>query len=150
MVKTRLMAAALTLLAWLACPALGEEAIVGSVKTVRGSVVVRRGAETIACREGLHLVALDVLQTSADGRVGMILQDGTRISIGPNSELKIDRFIYQPASSKFDLLVRLIRGVMAYTSGKIAKFSPESVRVETPVGTIGIRGTHFAVSLEGG
>ncbi len=135
---------------WLALPALGAETIVGSVKTVHGGVVVRRGAETLPCQEGLHLIPQDTLQTSADGALGVILQDGTRIALGPNTELKIDQFVYQPVEGKFDLLVRLARGVMAYVSGKIAQFSPESIRVETPVGMVGMRGTHFAISLDGG
>ncbi|SPE29144.1 conserved hypothetical protein [Candidatus Sulfopaludibacter sp. SbA6] len=97
----------------------------------------------------MHLLLNDILQTSADGLLGVILQDGTRISIGPNTELKIDRFLYEPAEGKFGLLLRLGRGVLAYISGKIAQFSPDSVTVETPVGVLGLRGTHFAVSIEG-
>ena len=134
---------------WSLSPASGAEGLAGSVKTVRGGVVVRRGTEALPCQEGLHLMRQDILQTSADGRVGVIFQDGTRIALGPNSELKIDRFVFQPADGKFDLLIRLTRGVMAYISGKIAQFSPESVRVETPVGTVGLRGTELAISLEG-
>jgi hypothetical protein len=77
------------------------------------------------------------------------LEDGTRISLGPNTELKVDRFVYQPAQGKFGLLLRLGRGALAYISGRIAQFSPESVSVETPVAVIGLRGTSFAVSIEG-
>ena len=137
------------LLSLFTLPVRGEDALVGSVKTVQGVTLVRRGTENLPIREGMHLQLNDTLQTSADGRLGVILQDGTRISLGPNTELKIDRFVYQPADSKFALLLRLGRGVFAYISGKIAQFSPESVTIETPVGVLGLRGTHFAVSLEG-
>jgi hypothetical protein len=129
--------------------AWGAESIIGSVCTVQGSVVARRGAEAIPVHEGLHLMANDILQTSADGRVGAILQDGTRIGLGPNTELKIDSFVYEPAEGKFSLLLRLTRGVLAYVSGRIARLAPGSVTVETPVGVLGLRGTHFAVSIEG-
>lgn len=125
------------------------DTVVGSVKTVQGGVVVHRGTENIPIREGAHLLLNDTLQTSADGRLGAILQDGTRISLGPNTELKVDRFIYEPAEGKFGLLLRLGRGVLAYISGKIAQFAPGSVTIETPVGVLGLRGTHFAVSIEG-
>jgi len=135
---------------WLAVAAPGAEPIAGSAKTVHGVVVVLRGTETIPCREGMHLMPQDALRTSADGSLGVILQDGTRIALGPNTELKIDRFVYEPVQGKFDLLVRLARGVMSYVSGKIAQFAPSSVRVETPVGVVGLRGTHLAISLEGG
>lgn len=142
-------ASVLLLSSWLVLPALSQESIVGSVKTVRGAVAIKRGPATIPCLEGVHLLPQDVLQTAADGSVGVIFQDGTRIALGPNTELKIDRFVYQPADGQFSLLVRLARGMMAYISGKIARFSPESVHVETPVGTVGLRGTHFAISLDG-
>jgi hypothetical protein len=129
--------------------AYGAEPIAGSVKTVQGSVQVRRGAQTIPATEGMHLLVNDILQTAADGRVGAILQDGTRIGLGPDTELKIDTFIYQPADQKFGLLLRLAQGVIAYVSGKIAKLSPGSVSIETPVGVIGLRGTHVAITIEG-
>jgi hypothetical protein len=136
-------------LAGLTIPASGAETVVGSVKTVRGGAIVQRGTDTIRLREGTHLLLNDTLQTATDGWLGVILQDGTRISLGPNTELKVDRFIYEPVDGKFGLLLRLGRGALAYVSGKIAQFSPESVSVETPVGVLGLRGTHFAVSLDG-
>jgi hypothetical protein len=141
--------AVITLLVGLSCEAWSAEDIAGSVKTAQGGAVVRRGTETIAAREGMHLLANDVLQTPADGRLGVILQDGTRIGLGPNTELKIDTFIYEPSAGKFGLLLRLAHGVIAYLSGRIAQLAPGSVTVETPVGVLGLRGTHLAVSLEG-
>jgi len=92
----------------------------------------------------------DVLQTSADGRLGAILQDGTGIGLGPNTELKIDSFVYDPANGKLSLILHLAQGVIAYFSGGIARLAPGAVTVETPVGVIGLRGTHLAVSIEGG
>jgi hypothetical protein len=138
-----LILACLTFSAW------GEEGVAGSVKSIHGGVVVRRGSQSIPAVEGMHLQASDILQTSADGQLGLILQDGTGIGLGPNTELKIDTFIFDPANQKFGLLIRLARGVIAYFSGRIAKLSPGSVTVETPVGVIGLRGTHMAVSIEG-
>jgi len=142
------MKVALFIFGSLAVSAWGAESIAGVVKAAQGSSVVRRGTETIPIREGMHLLVNDILNTSADGRLGVIFQDGTRISVGPGAELTIDRFVYEPADGKFALALRLARGVLTYISGKIAQFSPESVSVETPVGMVGLRGTHFAVSIE--
>jgi hypothetical protein len=129
--------------------ACGADDIVGSVKTALGGAEVRRGNDTLPARGGMHLLANDILRTSADGRLGVILQDGTGIGLGPNTELKIDSFVYDPSAGKLGLLLRLVRGVMAYFSGGIARLAPGSVTVETPVGVIGLRGTHLAVSLGG-
>jgi hypothetical protein len=143
------MGFALLVFGFLVFPAWAADPIAGSVKTLQGTAVVRRGAESLPVREGMHLLANDTLQVAPDSRLGAILQDGTRIAMGPGAELTIDRFIYEPVKGKFDLLLRLTRGVLTYVSGRIAQFSPASVRVETPVGVVGLRGTHFAILLEG-
>jgi len=135
--------------AFLAFPAWGADDIAGCVKTAHGVVVVVRGTQTLPAIEGMHLQVSDVLRTSADGSAGAILQDGTRIGLGPNTEVKIDSFIYDPANGKLSLVLRLVNGVIAYFSGKISKLAPGAVTVETPVGVIGLRGTHLAVSVEG-
>jgi len=141
--------AAFLLLSWFTFSIQGAEPVVGSVKTALGGITVRRGAETIPVREGMHLFVNDVLRTSSDGRLGVILQDGTRVSLGPDTELRIDSFVYEPVNGRFGLVLRMARGVIAYVSGKIGQFSPASVRVETPVAVVGLRGTQFAIVLEG-
>ncbi|MEO8663279.1 MAG: FecR domain-containing protein [Bryobacteraceae bacterium] len=118
------------------------------MKIVQGGASVIRNTETIPAREGMHLLVGDSLQTGGDGRLGVILQDGTRLSMGPNTRISIDQFLYEPAQAQFGLVLKLARGVMAYISGKIAQFSPESVRVETPVAVCGLRGTELAVTIE--
>ena len=129
-------------------PAHAAESVVGSIKTAEGRTFVRRASEALPGAVGLHLFTHDVLQTGADGRLACILRDGTRISLGGNSELRVDQFVYEPAQSKYALVLELARGVVAYVSGKIASFSPESVKLQTPVGIIGVRGTHLAVALD--
>lgn len=97
---------------------------------------------------GGHISVEDIIETQAASSVGMILHDGTRLSLGPNSALAVQDFVFDPGAGKLNLFIRVLRGVMAYTSGKIAQLSPQSVRVETPVAVIGLRGTKFAVSLD--
>ena len=133
----------------LALPAWSADTIAASVKSVKGGASVRRGTQTIAATAGMHLLTSDTLVTAADGSLGVIFQDGTGIGLGPNTEVKIESFLFEPVDSKFALVLRLARGVFAYFSGRIARFAPGSVSVETPVGVIGLRGTHLAVSIEG-
>jgi hypothetical protein len=99
-------------------------------------------------KEGLHILPHDVLETGGGARLGMILQDGTRVAMGPNTRLEIDTYIYSPGEGKLESLLRLVRGAMVYVSGKMAQLSPGSTKVETPVGVVGLRGTELAVSLE--
>ena len=122
--------------------------IAGSVKKVTGNVMLRRGGASMPANEGMHILPHDVFETPAGGSVGIILQDGTRVAMGANTTSR-STFVYEPSEGKLGLLLRLVRGVMVYVSGKIAQFSADSVKVETPVGVVGLRGTEVAISLEG-
>jgi len=147
MKKFRMLAAALAVCFPLAVHA--ADAPVGSIKTVRGTAFILRDAKPVDTRAGTKVLRKDLLRTGADGAIAMIFRDDTLLSLGPDSELSVDEFLYSPAEGKLSLVTRMLKGTAAYVSGIIGKLSPESVRFETPVATIGIRGTRFAVSVEG-
>jgi len=121
---------------------------VGSIKSVAGQVSVERRGQTIDAREGFLLVGQDAVRTGADARVGILLRDGSRFSLGPNSELVLAKFEFEPAEGRLGLLVRLVKGIAAYVSGQIAQMAPNASQIETPVGVIGLRGTQIAISLD--
>jgi hypothetical protein len=123
--------------------------MIGCVKTASGGATVERAGKAIPATDGMHLLLHDVLRTAADGHLGAILQDGTGIGLGPNTELNLDTFRYDPANGKLGVVLRLLRGMFAYFSGRIGKLAPGSVTVETPVGVVGLRGTRMAVSIGG-
>jgi hypothetical protein len=126
----------------------GASSSIGLVKVTEGMATIQRGEETLPARLGLALEEGDVLRTGADGRMGVVLRDDTRLSLGPESEIRIDQFVFAPAKDRLGLVVKVARGVMAFVSGNIAKLSQDAVRVETPVAIVGVRGTHFLVKVE--
>ena len=71
--------------------------------------------------------------------------------MGANTTGEIDRYsCTSRAKENPGKMLRLVRGVMVYVSGKVCQFfSADSVKVETPVGVVGLRGTEVAISLEG-
>src|SRR5215831_4589843 len=148
MQATSLIAVGLALSLSPAGSAQTTRSIAGSVKKVTGDAVLRRGADRIPVKEGLHILPHDALETAGDASIGIILQDGTRVAMGPNTRLEIDTYLYSPGEGKLESLLRLIRGVLVYVSGKMTQLSPGSAKVETPVGVVGLRGTEFAVSIE--
>jgi hypothetical protein len=79
----------------------------------------------------------------------VIFSDETLLSLGPESALVIDRFVFAPREGKFSIVLRMIRGTAAYLSGLISKLAPDSAHFETPTASIGIRGTRFVVRVEG-
>jgi hypothetical protein len=130
-------------------PVWGQEApAVGRIKVVSGSAFILRQNATIPAELGQAVFETDGLRTGADGRVGVTLKDDTRVSLGPNSEARIDRFVYAPAEGRLGFVFNIVRGVAAYVSGQIAKLAPDSIRLETPAAIVGVRGTSLAVRVE--
>jgi hypothetical protein len=130
-------------------PVWGQEtAAVGRIKVVSGSAFILRQSATIPAELGQAVFETDGLRTGADGRIGVTLKDDTRVSLGPNSEARIDRFVYAPADGRLGFVFNIVRGVAAYVSGQIAKLAPDSIRLETPAAIVGVRGTSLAVRVE--
>lgn len=128
--------------------ASAAEAPVGSIKTVKGAASIVRGNAAVATASGTRVYRNDILRTGPDGSMSMVFRDDTIISVGPGSELSVNEFIFSPADGRLSIITRLLKGTAVYMSGIIARLSPESVRFETPVANIGIRGTMFAVKVE--
>jgi hypothetical protein len=130
--------------------AMGEDAIrpIGLVKTASGEATVIRDGHRIAAQPGLSLAQGDVLSTGAKGSMGVILRDDTILSMGSSSEIHIEKFLFDPAREKLGMVMRVARGVIGYLSGRISRLAPGSVRIETPVATLGVRGTHLFARIE--
>lgn len=143
----RIIIAGLALAIAAAFTAQAAEPVVALVKTSEGAVFAVRGDEKVTLGVGQALHRRDVIET-AKGAVGLTFKDGSRISIGPNTRIEIKDFQFAPAEGKLEFLVGLVRGTMLYVSGVIAKLSPRSVRIETRVATVAVRGTRFLVKVE--
>ncbi|MFH1216660.1 MAG: FecR domain-containing protein [Pseudomonadota bacterium] len=121
----------------------------GSVKNVQGTVTVEREGTAIPAEKGMKIYARDLIVTGADGAVGVILQDNTIFSLGADSKLVLEEYVFSPDEGRFSLFAKMIKGTFVYLSGVMGKLSPESIKLETPVGTIAIRGTRFAAKIAG-
>jgi hypothetical protein len=128
-----------------AAPALADSpAAAGRIKIVSGDAVVVRADGTVPAQVGQVVFEADRLRTGPDGRLGVTLKDDTRLSLGPSSEVRLDRFAFAPAEGRLGLTLNVLRGLVAYVSGRIAKLSPDAVRLETPAAIVGVRGTTLA------
>ena len=122
--------------------------VIGSVKTLKGEAALLREGRKIVPERGTRLYQSDILQTGKDGAMGIILRDDTALSIGPSSELALKEFVFQPKEGLFSSVTRFVRGTLVYISGRIARLSPNSVKVETPVGIAAVRGTKLLVKID--
>ena len=123
---------------------------VGVVAAVQGTVSV--GAPGVVGRvvaSGQPVYLGEVVKTDAGGHLQILLLDETIFTIGPNSAMAIDTFVYDPATAKGQVGARVVQGVFRFITGKIARREPSAMAVKLPVGIIGIRGTVAAGRVEG-
>lgn len=123
---------------------------IGQVKVTHGTVTIDRGGQSLAATLGTRLEQGDVVRTGADGSVGITLSDDSLLSAGPNSELALDQYSFDPTTNDGRLDAKLSKGTLAVVSGRIAKQSPKAMTVHTPGATLGVRGTEFVVTADSG
>jgi hypothetical protein len=93
--------------------------------------------------QGLELKEGDRLTTSEGGSAIIRLQDGTRMTVRPNSELVLSQYHFKENAADNNMVMQLVRGGFRAVTGLISKSSPSAARVQTSTATIGIRGTDF-------
>ena len=124
----------------------------GSVAIVHaGAVIVQANVPDQAAQTKVgDLVYLgDVVRTGIDGRVGINFADGTSFNLSSNANMVLDEYVYDPNGKSNATTFNLTKGTFTFVAGAIAKTG--DMKVETPVATMGIRGTtpHIEISDDG-
>lgn len=123
------------------------QTVAGIIKKQQGAVEIVRDGKSIPAEIGTKVMAGDLLKTNKDSSVGLMLKDETRMSIGANSQMALDRFSFDASTYSGNLFINVIKGTFAMISGLVVKNNPTSTQVKTPTSTAGIRGTHFVVEV---
>ena len=118
---------------------------VGQLKVSTGTVSIERAGKRLPGPVGTNVQASDSIVTGADGSAGITFVDNSRLSLGPNSTLAINRFNFDQTTHEGGFDSALKRGTLSVISGKLAKRSPEAMTVRTPSTILGVRGTEFVV-----
>ena len=95
---------------------------------------------------GYKIIQNHTIETDSIGRAQMLLVDGTAFTVGPNSSVTLDRFIYNPETADGSLEVTS-RGLLRLVGGKVTKKTPAIIR--TNAATVGIRGGIAIVQTQG-
>ena len=123
---------------------------IGTVKVLEGTVTRSAADQPTALAEGQNVFRNDLIETAPGAAVGITFIDDSTLSLGENAKLVIDELVFEPARGEAMFSANILKGTMAFVSGRIAKLKPENVSVTTPTMTIGVRGTYFVVKVEGG
>jgi hypothetical protein len=91
----------------------------------------------------------DIVQTGADGRMGIGFADGTAFNLSSNARMVLNEYVYNPNSKSNSTFFSLTKGTFTFVAGKIAKTG--DMKIDTPVATMGIRGTtpHVEILSDG-
>ncbi len=132
---------------------------IGKVVTATGSVTIEHASATVIqanvtgqagqTKVGDLVYLGDMVQTGTDGRVGINFTDGTSFNLSSNARMALSEFVYDPNGKSNSTLFNLTKGTFTFVAGNIAKTG--DMKIDTPVATMGIRGTtpHVEVSDDG-
>lgn len=121
---------------------------VATFKNVSGDIGIARNGTRLDAVSGSTLFVSDRIVSGTGSSAGILFKDGTQLTLGPSTDIQVRDYAFEPKQAKFDFFVFLARGAAVYSSGMIAKLSPESVKVATPTATIGVRGTRFIIEAD--
>src|SRR6516225_7419477 len=98
---------------------------------------------------GQDIVFKERVTTGPEGQTQVLFVDQSTMSVGPNADMVIDEFVFDPATGTGKLAANLTRGVFRFVGGRLSK-QENAVTIHTPTATIGIRGGVMLVNLAGG
>lgn len=124
---------------------------VGKVAAIKGEVTLDRDSSSINVVKGTILEKKDKITTGEDGRLQIVFNDKTVISIGKNSDFSISEYFYDEAQpSKVEASFLSTKGILKTITGKIGKLNPDKFKLNTKSAAIGIRGTIYFVEAQPG
>ena len=126
-----------------ATPAQANAEAVGRVATVSGNATIMRNGVAVTVSVGDAVLKGDVLQTGS-GAMGVTFNDSSTLNLTANSRLVVNEFVYDPNGTANSQLISLVQGSLTMISGQVAHTG--TMKVDTPVATMGIRGTFFGVT----
>jgi len=112
------------------------------IMTTDGRTLTGKDADRIPLEEGTKVI------TGSSGHVRMMLPDDTTFTIGPNSDIVIDSFVYDPDNTPKKVIASMSKGVFRWLTGKTKPHKDlAEMKVKLPVMAVGIRGTDFEATV---
>ncbi len=136
----------------LAMAAEGGTDGIGFYTAVLGQASVTHPGEARILPVKLHDEVLfkDVIQTQDESRARALFQDDSMLTVGENSRVEIDEYIYNPEKNVRLAIVKLMQGQVRALVSKVFKANGSKFEVHTPSAVAAARGTYFTVWVENG
>ena len=141
--------------------AAGQVQPIGKIESASGSVTVTHADGVVLqanvgpngglgqAKVGDLVYRGDLVETGTNSAVGMVFTDGTAFNLSANARIELNEFVYDPNGTSNSAFISLAKGTFTFIAGKVAKTG--DMKVDTPVATMGIRGTapHVEISEDG-
>jgi hypothetical protein len=130
----------------LAGPAAAADSQIGAASLVVNSVTGTLAAshETAPLRAGIDVFQNEVIDTADSSASRVVFQDKTELSVGPQSTVVLDRFVFDPDPSKSAVAISIAKGVARFSTGILPK---PDYALTTPSAQIGVRGTVMTITV---
>ncbi len=124
---------------------------IGAAATVRGDVYwLTSDGQKVPINNGTPILLNEHVYSGANGHMQVMLLDETVFTIGPDSDMVLDNFVYDPNTTTGKIAANVVKGTFRFVTGKMHSTDPDARKLKLTVGTIGIRGTDFEVQFQPG
>jgi len=120
--------------------------VIGHVTKLVGTAAAIRNGVSIILNNGDNVENGDVVTSGSDSKLGITFIDGTVFGLSSNARMVLNEMVYDPNGSNNSSLLSLVAGTITFVAGETAKHG--DMKVDTPVATMGIRGTAVLVEID--
>src|SRR5262245_6243082 len=138
------LASVLTVLFAMQATGSNAEPRIGTAASTKPNVEAISGGNTQKLSAGSEIYANQTVRTGNRGMADLVFLDSTKLSVGPRSEVRLDKFVYDPTGSAGSVVLQATRGTFRFVSGTQAN---RAYQVGTPHGTLG---ASLSVARKGG
>jgi hypothetical protein len=118
---------------------------IGVAATVRNDVAQVKGANALPISLGEDVMRNEIVRTGAESSTKLVFTDDTNLAVGPVSTVTLDKFVFADEGTYQQATVNLVRGAFRFSTGSSDK---RAYKINTPVATIGVRGTELDILSE--
>jgi VCBS repeat-containing protein len=119
--------------------------VIGQVSKLTGTATVIRNGVEVQLNIGDAVYKGDVVQAGASSSIALTFIDGTVFGLSANARMVLNEMVYDPNGSSNSAMLSLVQGTISFVAGETAKHG--DMKVQTPVATMGIRGTAVLVQI---
>ena len=126
-------------------PSISDAQNIGSVASVRNKVEGIRGGRPRSLSSGSAVYSQELIRSGEASVADLVFVDHTKLSVGPKSEVRLDKFVYNPDKGTGKVVVEATRGAYRFVTGVQ---DHKNYELKTPYASIGVRGTIVEVNLQ--